>query len=80
LQQKKIRIQAGAKHGLSFPNCRIVILRLRQRINESSWSLISEMRQVTLHEFPGMIVAPTLYGVSALHAIYAGAADLGRNK
>lgn len=27
-----------------------------------------------------MIVAPTLYDVSALHAIYAGAADLGRNK
>ena len=27
-----------------------------------------------------MIVASTLYGVSALHAIYAGAADLGRNK
>ena len=27
-----------------------------------------------------MIVASTLDGVSALHALYAGAADLGRNK
>ena len=38
------------------------------------------MRQVTLHQFFGMIVAQALDGVSALHAIYAGAADLGRNK
>jgi len=57
LQQKKIRIQARAKNGLSFPNCRIVILRLTMWQGGTCQALVFDIGQVTPHELPGMIVA-----------------------